>query len=662
MRLNLCLFAVLFLLSSMAASYGSSNAGLQANVMVVCPFYLSENALPVYAIGSSITLNYTVFSQAQCTSNDLHGSFVLQYSSNNVQVQSVSISSTATQTHFVYDLPTINSLVLSPGNYKAIVSFSTFGSSNESIREFVMVRPVNVVVTDFAVSPASVDVGSPITFTANIFNDGGLASGQIGVNIVISGPQSITISESASPLSPGQSELLSFILSNVTGAGGAYSADLFATFVASNTVMQSNTRSVTYSVTQPTASQGGPRPAPGAVVAVVPMLSFTQVPFYSSLTLGSTDITSIGLKNVADIPITANLSISPEFGTVFGLSAHSIYLVPGESVLVQLVFNANNLNLPGTYVVPINISLSALNMIPVTRTQYLTYIVSRSVYNVSIYSQILLMQSNVSVTTTLVGARNISLTNASLVTMLPSSVVGNSSKIKTYGLPATITSSSSGPQINWLVPYLPAGKGVTFSYSISMPDNIGMLEYVQNLLIVPSVPPPTSILRVVSIQTPTFYANSVNRVTVGVLYTGTMPQSVKFALTTTGTAEVLNPVQIVNASPNQLLQQTFNVKTMNATGTLMLSLGIESRNASVNYTLPAIVLQSPQAAITTTIPQAITSGAQAMKYVSVVLAVAAAGVVAGWIRGIRKRPRYDAEKANELIRLRERMKRSEENP
>jgi hypothetical protein len=655
-------------LSAMAAftSANSSNT-IQASLSVGCPFYISENALPIYTLGNYITLNYTIFTEAECTITDMPGSFVLQYLSNGVEVLSNALVTTATQTATLYNLPTINSLTLSPDNYAAIVSFSTSGSSGEDTRDFALVSPANIIVTDFTVSPSQVSVGLPVTFTVNLLNDGQLASDAIGVNLIITGPQSFDFNEIVSSLSPSQSEQASFVLSDVTGTAGSYTVSAFATFTSSSGVRQSNEMTATYSVSSPvTTSPVTPTPSPGPVpvapVVALPQLEFTQVPFFSSLVLGSTLLSSIGIKNIIGVPETAILTIPQQLSSIFSLSAHSIYLVPNESLQVQLVFNSSSVNQSGVYVIPISIGLKALNGSQINSTQYMVYDVEKGSYNVSLYNQVYLSQSSATVTTMLVGARNTSLTNATLVTMLPSSVVGSATQIKTYGLPATVTPVSGGQNINWLVPYLPAGKTITLSYTITNPTNIGLLSYVQSLLTVPSQVTPASILRVVSLQAPTFYTNSTNRITVGALYTGTSQQKVRFTLTTTGAVEILNSVQLVNATPNQLLQQNFTVIVHNTTGTVLFELNIGTPNASVSYSLPVLVLarRLVAAQTTTTIPPTVISRS-ITKYAPLALGVAALIVIVMMVRGTRKRPRYNAEREKELIRIREQIKRGDEH-
>ena len=215
--------------------------------------------------------------------------------------------------------------------------------------------------------------------------------------------------------------------------------------------------------------------------------------------------------------------------------------------------------------------------------------------------------------------------------------------------------------IKWLVPYLPAGRTITLSYTITNPMNVGLLPLIQNLLVVQSTPAPIGMLRVVSMQTPTFYTNSTNRITVGVLYTGTSEQKVEFILSTTSGATIINPVQFVNATPNQLLQEAFVVRSENVTGTEMFDLSIATSNATVSYTVPVIVLEKPSAAvISTTIPQTAISGAIILKYSSLALGIAVLVIIVIIVRGARKKPRYEAERAKELIRIREQIKRGDE--
>ena len=770
--------ALLFLALLLPFAHGggtSTNVG--ANVFVGCPIYLSENALTLYAIGNGIVLNYTTNTQTTCSIPSPTGTFTLEYSANSVAVLSNSIFPNAiTQTPALYNVPTINSLALTPDNYNAIVDISGSGSSNESSRVFTLVYPVNITVVSFGASPGSVSQGSPITFTMNILNNGQLASGTIGVNIVITGAAGYTITQSANALTPGQSEVLSLMSSGVTGTVGSYTANAFATFVTNGAPAQSNTKSSGYSVTStvsPSSSSGGPPPPPSTVsvsvstnattgpvavvtvpvsslpaapaglaglaafnisstgstkalvnitiqyscnlnpaslqpyllqnnawvqispfsinknrctmsfivqdaivalmqnpalavaplptspINIIPQLSFTELPFYTQLVLGTGQVTSLGLKNIVGAPETINLTVPGSFARILSLSAGSVYLPPNESVDVHLLFRTNSTQPSGTYIVPLTISLRIGSGLPVNTTEYFTYIVSGSSLNVSIYSQIYTTPGNATVSLTLVGAQNSTLTNATLITMLPGAVVSNALQIKTYGLPSSIAVVNGTPEIDWLVPFLPSGRGVSFSYTIAKPTNVNLLTTVQNLLVQPSAPAPQSILRVVNVQAPTFYTNSTNRITVGVLYTGTTYQQVAFELTTPGTATILNPVQVVNASPNQLLTQEFGVKTGGATGTLLFNLRIAAQGASLNYSLPVVVLQKTSQSIT--MPQISVSGEDLLKYSALAIGLVVLAVITIMASRLRRRSRYSGEQAKELIRVREQIKRSDEN-
>ena len=230
----------------------------------------------------------------------------------------------------------------------------------------------------------------------NVLNDGQLASGSIGVNIIITGPQNFDFGETASALSPGQSEQVSFMFSSVTGATGSYTANAFATFISNNVIEQSNTASATYSVIQTVTPPSSPPPTQPPVVTL-PQLELTQVPFYSSLVIGSAALTNMGFKNLLTVPETVIMKIPQEFAKILGLTAYNLYLMPNESLSVQVVFNSNNIEQPGVYAVPVNISVRALNGTPTNVTQYITYAVERSTYNVSLYNQVSTSNGNATV-------------------------------------------------------------------------------------------------------------------------------------------------------------------------------------------------------------------------------------------------------------------------
>jgi hypothetical protein len=63
---------------------------------------------------------------------------------------------------------------------------------------------------------------------------------------------------------------------------------------------------------------------------------------------------------------------------------------------------------------------------------------------------------------------------------------------------------------------------------------------------------------------------------------------------------------------------------------------------------------------TTTIPPTVISRS-ITKYAPLALGVAALIVIVMMVRGTRKRPRYNAEREKELIRIREQIKRGDEH-
>ena len=131
-------------------------------------------------------------------------------------------------------------MTLARDSYKAVFDFSAYGTSNQSVQSFVLVSQSNIIITNFTVSPSLSQCRLPAGLHGQRPERRRARIRPIGMNIIITGPQSFTVTESASPLSPGQSEILTFVLSNVTGAAGDYSASTYATFIYNNAAIESN--------------------------------------------------------------------------------------------------------------------------------------------------------------------------------------------------------------------------------------------------------------------------------------------------------------------------------------------------------------------------------------------------------------------------------------
>lgn len=614
MRNALLLCLALMLMLSCAAPLLNANtsiSSLQANVTVACPFYLSLNSLPLYIRGNSINLNYTTYTTALCTIQNLAGNITLKYKGNGTVAYFSSLSGNALETPVTFNILPINTLALHPSDYIAVLNFSTFKSMNSSSRSITIVNNVNITMTSFSVSPITVALGAPVTFYANITNNGELASNTITIKISIAGPagQNYLLTEPVGALAPNQTAQLAFQITNVTGVFGGYTARANATYFSNNALESSNTKAASYQVPTPPSGGGGggggpssgPMPTPGNVIASIPQIAFTELPFFSSMFTGTATISEIGIKNIMTVPETVSFQIPKFYDTILSISSNSLYLLPGQAVSVKVSFYPDNLP-PGMYSVPLNITVKAPDGSSVTKTQYLTYSIVNKTSEVSVLTQISLSLGNATVLLQLNGARNATERNASLMATLPPLIVANASQISAGMLPSSVTLVNGVPRISWLVPYLPAGKNITVSYVITNPNQVGLLTLAQDMFIMQSQPTPESLLRLINLQVPTLHTNSDGNITVDALYTDTYQRMVYFTLTSQSSLKVINPIQVVNAISNKLIERTFTVAAGNENGTFLLNLGISTNGASLNYSIPVLVVPGPAMPITT-VPQ-----------------------------------------------------------
>jgi|GEM_PF-3372421 hypothetical protein len=103
------------------------------------------------------------------------------------------------------------------------------------------------------------------------------------------------------------------------------------------------------------------------------------------------------------------------------------------------------------------------------------------------------------------------------------------------------------------------------------------------------------VINVVNISIPTFYYNSVNHISVHVLYLGSNSSVVKFKLTSEGNVTIYNGTNQFVAEPNQYITNNFEIRTFNQTNslstkTISFVLNISTNGFSTEYKFPVIVL------------------------------------------------------------------------
>ncbi len=348
---------------------------------------------------------------------------------------------------------------------------------------------------------------------------------------------------------------------------------------------------VSITTTIPHGGAGSTTIAQSSTSAAAPQIQLTQTTLLSSITAGATSVSALGLKDSGTVPEVVSLSVPSTYSNFFNLSATNFLLQSGQSVLINMAFNATKVA-PGLYTIPVSISATTSSSSSVARsTQVITYSVV-NVSNLDVVSQQLYSNNNVSVTIAIHNPKNVSLRNATLEVVLPPYVVTNASQIKVNGN-ATITFVNGQPHITWSVLNAPKNGAAFVTFNIAKPSNYQLMTLMQNLLVVPS-PGSLQLLQVFDISVPTLYTSSTNQITLQALYTGSINQDVDFILSSIGgDISITNPLSTVYAYPQEQLNRSFTIITHNSVGTGTFLLTVRTLGAEINYTIPVMILQKP---------------------------------------------------------------------
>ncbi len=669
-------FFFLLLMPILSATY-SSNIGLTANVTVFCPFSITVNASPAYMKYNNITIPYTLQSSANCVTGSMQGTFNL--TPEGVELQQLpAINANFSKNSMPGGSISINTATLKNSTYYANVSFTELGKTTTGTAKFTLFNPANMTITSFYATPSTITAGSRPSFFMTIANSGQMTGNIILINISIHGPANASFSMSSNALSqpliaPQQHENLTISNANITeGSTGNYTAyakvyygtapNSLISSVAVNAI--SNTASATYSVVPAPAPSPPPTKPAVAPITNTPQFGIVTAPLSTSTIAGSTSISQLGLQNTANASETLYISYPSAYSSFISLSANSIKLSLGQSASIAIAMHPSAGVIPGAYTVPLNVTAKIGNA-TTTQTEFITINVASSVNAPSI-SQAITLTNSTTVASGIVkvsAPSTASLSNASLETMIPVALSGNVSQITAYGLPNNISVADGYYIIKWSISSLPAGQVAYAYYTINKPRSQTLLQLVQNVLTVPSPIAPQNKLKVLDIDIPTFYADASNNVTLEMFYTGTSVQQISSMLASPPDIKVSPYESIVNASPNSVVSQRFNVAIGNTTGTAILSLYISTPGFNATYSLPILVLAKPVTTISaaTTLPQ---QGVIPPNMVVplVVTAILLVFIISVFIvvKSMSGRARYTPNRAAKLIRIREQIKRSDE--
>ncbi|MDE1762285.1 MAG: hypothetical protein KGH78_03790 [Candidatus Micrarchaeota archaeon] len=670
----LALFLLFFTIGS-ASLFAQSSANVVASVTVLpsCSFALTLNALPSYTRLGSITMQYTLQKQTpSCTISTMNGAFTITEvsSSNVVLTQGLTANNvglTPQTSNVVFNTNTLKNTT-----YTAAVSFTFNGFTNTSSSNFALLNPQNISLVSLS-APPSVTVGSPITLQVNALNFGQLASGAITLYVNIIGPGVSSYSYNEPSLSPGQSSIYSISITNATAITGTYSVNAFATYTVGNNLNTSNTATTSYSVVpSPSPSAGGGPPPSTNPITAIPQLRFTSAPLFTPVSSAKPVLSQLGFENTGSSAEILKLSLPSSFNNFITLSTNTLYILPGQQVSAQLFVSPNASVPSGTYIVPLTLNLN-VSGVYTTQTEYFSFnLYLPSNKSIEVINQIILTNNtnNAYGIVQITNPTSQPATNIILQTLIPLAAADSVSDISTTGLPATVVDPPGFYTITWQIPSISPKSAVYGYYTISQPRSQKLLQAIQNVIAIPSPPGPASILKVVNIAFPTFYTNSSGNIQIFALYTGTTPQPISFTLTAPSGVRLINSSQILLATPNQLLSPSFNIITSSSQGTYLLNLYITAHGFNASYTLPLIVLNKPvpsgggasqPASATTTIsPFPIVQIAGiVLPFGGIGIIIIVIGAAAYLLSRYLSRPRYRRETSEQLVRLREQIKRSE---
>lgn len=533
------------------------------------------------------------------------------------------------------------------------LSFSQTATSN------LTSIPANIILTNVSI-PATFGSHSTLLFTVGLENNGGLASSNITLNAHISGPSSYNDSFAGGALSPLENESLIISRENRTILPGNYRITLNANYIVNGTVQYTNSLNGSYNVT---SVQTWPNETK-TLIQQNANLSITYAPLYTSLFLNNQSISQIGLKDSSPFAELVNISTKRNYTSLIALSTNSVYLQHNESLYVQFVIKSRNANTSiASYDIPINFNITNSQGGKSNLTEHIILSIDNSTpYQPRVLNELDILNSSNSIigTVELSSAINSSLQNATLTTILPAAAAANITQIMTYGMNATIAKYGSRYEIIWQPPYLPAGQVVYGYYTLkdAKSDNIAL--HIQNILSVPSQLKPTNLLKIINFSIPTFYTNSTEQLSVSVLYTGTQEQPVYIYLTAPPGTSVYNSSQSFNATPNEMLDKTFTIKSSKNSGTLILTLYVNTQGANLTYSLPVLVLQSESTGHSQSKSPPILPAInykQFELYGEIGGGILLAVLLIYAIILIINHPRYNGERAKRLLNIREQIKR-----
>jgi|GEM_PF-1886579 len=421
----------------------------------------------------------------------------------------------------------------------------------------------------------------------------------------------------------------SFINPNQTGIiinGRSYTLSLNTTYNISNSTSTIRIINISYLPIQHTVALQ----VCSSHAITAPQTELTYSPIYASTPPGVQLLSQIDLQNIGLVPEYIALH-ARNFSNIVLISTNSTFLKPGQSASIEVLLNSTNTTSPGIYYTPIDIASSSTGGPTSSQTTYLTFDVQNTTAPGKPFTSTLIALTNH--TNTASGIIQISspsdrsVTNVTLQTILPRSVVTNMSQIIAFGLTNNVTFVNGSYVITWQISEIPPGQSVYAYFTITKPYTPALTQIKEILAAVPYVNHGNGLLKVINVGIPLFYTNTTNRLYVTAMYTGARSQPITFSLSTVQSGILIyNGTQTVEAQPNEFFNKSFYILTGPSPGTALFNLSLSTAGANISYTLPINILPKPVS--TTTIPQKQVVSVSLLEEIAIILLVIIVAVLA----------------------------------
>lgn len=593
---------ILFVMHTTIANNIPINANVIASVNVYCPFAINLNLIGNYVIyRSNSKFNYNIKTVAPCSISDAKGNFLIENISNNKIVLNKLINNFIITNTIENHTLSVNTNTLTLGKYYSnlkIYGGNTYNTINISFN--ILAKPELKLISISLIK--QLFQNSIQNIKINYRNIGNFAALNISMHLHIVGPKQFNIIYNNKNLTPKTNQLIALNLPiNITTYIGNYTAYINFTYMFNGIIHTSQSINESYKVTRIPSSQLHQNitiiniHSNNSTISpiIIPKLNLTSAPLYISLLSNSSTMSEIDLHNNNNFIETIILNTTKYFSNLISFSTDYITLNPNQSRNIQIYIHSNSSIATSTYIIPILMNVKFKGISKIYKKFVVLSLIKHSFNSSTITNKINLINNsnNAEGTVEISAPLNAPILNKTLDTILPFNVVKNISEIYAYGLPNKILKTYQGYDIRWTIAYLPAGNKIIGYYKIKNLNRRSNLVNIQNIFSSTTLPTSKNILNIINISIPTFYTNSINNITVKMLYTGSSIQHIILSLSGPSQYFIINRFQNINASPNQFIKSKFKIKTSNFTGTLLFNLNIKTKGVKLNYSIPVIVIQ-----------------------------------------------------------------------